>query len=389
LRGIAGDGDAADEIAGLLDDADVAIRRKSAEILFELRRPSTRDALALALGRDEDPSVKAWSALALTRLGNGAPLVYDLLTSPDRNWRRFAALALAETGDKRGATELIDWWRDEKARSYTRSRELLLAFGKIRCRDAIIPLTKNLDDVRLRPVIASALADIGDEAARGPLIQALASERYQTARVALAEALVRLKAKEELASPLSRFLGVPDPLPGGLGFALRSGILEHIGGPDKRGLQKLQRDAGLGTTVRLIVPRIGNNSGIRAILRVSNPSENPGEVRIGLPALGSGKASQVNPELSGMYNEFASGRYLSFPVPSGAKEVELVGLMPAEMNLRKGLSVDIRVLGTSTVRVEALALVPLTDEIPPPPPEPWKPGVATGSGGGTVPATAL
>src|SRR5690606_25379081 len=36
LRGVAGDGDAAPELADLLDDADVAVRRKSAELLFSL-----------------------------------------------------------------------------------------------------------------------------------------------------------------------------------------------------------------------------------------------------------------------------------------------------------------------------------------------------------------
>jgi hypothetical protein len=381
LRGIAGDGDAADEIAGLLDDADVAIRRKSAELLFELKRPSTRDALVLALGRDEDSRVQAWAALALTRLGNGAPKVFDLLTDPDREWRRLAALALAETGDKRGASQLVDWWKDEKSRSYTRSRELLAAIGKIRYNDAIVPLTKSLGDVRLRPAIASALADIGDEVARGPLIQAFAEERYQTARVALAEALVRLKAKEELARPLARFLGVPDPIPGGLGMAARTGILEHVGGPDKRGLLRLQRQAPLGVTIRLIIPRTGNNLGIRAIVRVTNLSEVPGEVRLGLPSNSSGNSSHVSTEMTGMIGEFLDGRYLSFQVPAGAKEVELFQPIPAEMKLRRGLSVDVRVLSTSTVRVEAIAFVPLADEIPPPAPEPWKPGEASGSVG--------
>src|SRR5262249_44702175 len=37
-RGLSGDGEAAAEIAELLDDADVAVRRKAGEVLFELRR---------------------------------------------------------------------------------------------------------------------------------------------------------------------------------------------------------------------------------------------------------------------------------------------------------------------------------------------------------------
>lgn len=384
LRGVTGDGEAADEIAGLLDDADVAIRRKAAELLFELRRPSTRDALSLAVGRDEDKTVRAWSALALTRLGSSAPLVYDLLAGGERNWQRLAALALAETGDKRGADQLIDWWRDEKSRTYTRSRELLGAIGKIRSRDAVVPLTRSLGDVRLRPAIASALADIGDEAARGPLVQAFAEERYQGARIALAQSLARLKAKEELARPLIRFLGVPDPLPGGVGIALQTGILEHVGGPDHRNVKKLQQKANLGTTVRLIIPRAGNGSGIRAILRVSNPGEGPGEVRVGLPAIGGGFASKVASEMPGMNKEFMNGKAMSFPIPKGAKELELAALVPADYALRPGLSVDIRVLATNTVLVEGLALVPLADEIPPPAPEPWKP-VAAPNGAGPTP----
>jgi hypothetical protein len=372
LRGVAGDGDAADEIAGLLDDADVVIRRKAAELLFELRRASTRDALALALGRDEDHEVKAWSALALTRLGNGAPLVYDLLASDSRKWQRLAALALAETGDKRGAARLVEWWRDESARTYTQSRELLAALGRIQYRDAVVPLTRSLGDVRLRPAIAMALADIGDDLARGPLVQAFANERYQSARGALADALVRLKAREELARPLSRFLGVPDPLPGGLGMAARSGILEHVGGPDARGAARVQRQSSLGVNVRIIIPRSGNDLGFRALVRVSNPGEIAGELRVGLPAVSLGAASNKSSQDASINQEFSEGRFISFAVPRGTKELELFAAVPRDWPLRKGLSVDVRLLSTSSVRVEAVAIVPLADEIPPPPPQPWR-----------------
>jgi arylsulfatase A-like enzyme/HEAT repeat protein len=373
LRGVAGDGDAADEIAALLDDADTAIRRKAAELLFELRRPSTRDPLILALSRDEDPVVKAWAALALTRLGHGAPLVADLLSSTDRQWRRLAALALAESGDRRGGALLVEWWRDEKSRSYQRSRELLAALGRIRWRDAVVPLCQSLGDVRLRPMIASTLADIGDEAARGPMVRAFAEERYQVARVALAESLTRLKAKEELARPLVRFMGVPDALPGALGVALRAGILEHVGGPDSHELRKLQQKSNLGITIKLYIPRYGNGTGIRALLRVNNPGVAPGEVRIGLPATGSSSTSKTAIERTGNTKEFSGGRYIDFPVPAKSTDLELVAPVPPEMGLRAGLATEIRVLSTSSVRVDALAVVSLTDEIPPPPPEPWKP----------------
>src|SRR5690606_31484088 len=125
LRGIAGDGDAALELSDLLDDADPAIRRKAAELLFELRHPDTSASLRLSLTRDEDPIVRRWAALGLTRLGEGAPLVYELVRGDDVHFRRLAALALAEAGDGRGEGELIAWWNDPKARDFERSRQLL------------------------------------------------------------------------------------------------------------------------------------------------------------------------------------------------------------------------------------------------------------------------
>ena len=50
LRGISGDGDAVEEIAALLDDAYLSIRRTAAELLFELKRPEAKAALRLASG---------------------------------------------------------------------------------------------------------------------------------------------------------------------------------------------------------------------------------------------------------------------------------------------------------------------------------------------------
>jgi hypothetical protein len=46
--------------------------------------------------------VKAWCALGLTRLGEGAPARRELLASGPPAMRRLAALAFAEAGDDRG-----------------------------------------------------------------------------------------------------------------------------------------------------------------------------------------------------------------------------------------------------------------------------------------------
>ncbi|HVR21245.1 MAG TPA: sulfatase-like hydrolase/transferase, partial [Polyangiaceae bacterium] len=168
-RGLSGDGEAAAEIAELLDDADVAVRRKAGEVLFELRRSETAPALRLALAREEDPEARAWAALGLTRLGQGAPLVAELLTGSDARFVRLAALALAEAGDRRGQGVLVEWWKDPAARDFERSRQILAVLGELKVKDALFPLVQSLGDVRLRPYVARALSRIGDEAAIGPL----------------------------------------------------------------------------------------------------------------------------------------------------------------------------------------------------------------------------
>ena len=372
LRGVTGDGDAAPEIAELLEDADVEIRRKAAELLFELARPDTAGALRLALSRADDQTVKHWCALALTRLGEGAPLAYELVKSEDRHWRRLAALALAEGGDHRGAETLVLWWRDPQARDYDRSVQILAALAKTRSKDAVWPLVQSLDDVRLRPHIARTLAAIGDEFARGPLVRALQVERYQSSRVALTEALVALGAEVDLAQPLVKFLGVPDPLPGGLGYALQAGILESIGGPNGRALKRLQRESDLGVAISVIVPKGGNGSGVRLLARVRTRGDQPGTVYLGtrenlfrynrkgeailikdIPRLDAKKSAQLE-------------------VPPSKDFVEVHAELPRELGAKPGRGFYGVVFADHNVEIEAVALIPLGDELPPPAPRPWR-----------------
>ncbi len=374
LRGVAGDGDAVDEIASLLDDADTAIRRKAAELLFELNRPSAAPALRLALTRDEDATVRAWCALSLTRLGQGAPLVYDLLGGHDLNLSRLAALALADSGDPRGLDRLVVWWKDGSARNYQRSRWLLGAFARLRAKAVVQGLVASLDDVRLRPQIASTLADIGDETARGPLVHAFAEERYQNARVALAKALVRLHAREEMARPLLRFLGVPDPIPGGLGFAVQAKVLQYVGGPKPGDLRTLARNANIGTRVQLVIPRgYGSQStGLRLLVRVTNQGSEPGQVRV-LPVTDLSIQSSNTQSLT--LRNFNSNAHapLVFSVPATSDALELHQVVPASFHWIESRSIALDVLATSGIKVEVLAVVPLAPELSPPPPQHWSP----------------
>ena len=367
LRGISGDGDAVDEIAALLDDADLSIRRKAAELLFELKRPEAKPALRLALGRDEDEVVRRYSALALTRLGEGAPFTFELEKSSDLSERRLAALVLAEGGDGRGEKTLIAWWQDAAARNFERSRQIAAALGVIRSKDAVWPLVQSLGDVRLRPYLADALAHIGGELGQGSLLKALSNERSQSTRVALVNALVTLKTEEALAPPLVRFMGVPDPLSNGLEAAEHAKILQYVGGPEGQDLDRLRKQSSLGVTVTLTIPSGGNGRGVRAFVRARAAGPAAGEVLIAAAAPDwGGKHLPRLPSLD-------AAQALRLQIPPGPEPVVVYGELPKSVGARAGLRGRFVIFADSTVQLDAVSLVPLADELPPPPPKPWRP----------------
>ena len=206
------------------------------------------------------------------------------------------------------------------------------------------------------------------------LLSKNAEERYQNARVALAKSLVRLGAREEMARPLLRFLGVPDPIPGGLGFAMQAKVLQYVGGPEGRELGGLTRNASIGTRVRLVIPRAFTNKtmGLRCILRVSNQGAGEGQVRV-LPATEMSTKSSNTQSLT--LREFNSNRVapLVYVVPIRADSAELCQSVPAVFHWAEGRSIEVNVLATSGIKVDALAILPMAPELPPPPPEPWSP----------------
>jgi hypothetical protein len=211
-RGMQGDADAAVDVAALLDDASVVIRRKAAEVSFALHAPSTAPQLRRALARDEDEAVRRWSALALTRAsGEVPPLAEALLRDALPEWRRRAALALGEQADARACDELTsDWTQVAPAAGpggadgeaprvgleLPAAQELLGATTRARCRGAVPALLRALQDVRLRPYVADALGALGDDRARAPLRSLLATEPYVTTRPHEARALLALGARE-------------------------------------------------------------------------------------------------------------------------------------------------------------------------------------------------
>jgi hypothetical protein len=212
-RGLQGDAEAATDVASLLDDADVTIRRKAAEVSYHLHVPSTAPQLRRALARDEDDPVRRWCALALARASEDPPpdLAEAMLKDGSGAWRRRAALALGERGDGRACDELAAWWGEEPPAAGKGSeegepprlpldlpgiRELLGSTGHARCRAAVPSLVRALVDVRARPYVADTLGTLGDDRARAPLLAWLAAEPYVTARTHEARALLALGARD-------------------------------------------------------------------------------------------------------------------------------------------------------------------------------------------------
>lgn len=383
VRGLSGDASAAPELALLLDDADRTMREKAAELLFSLATEREAAALRLALGREESPSAQNWLALTLTRLGQGAPRVRELLAGSDVRMRRLAALALASAGDRSGEEELVGWWSASEARTYEEELALLDTFAKLRTKDAVGPLARRLGDVRLRPHLAKALGQIGDDDAVGPLTAVLRKERYQTARVALLDALRELGAKTELAGPVTLFLGVPDPTTSGLRIAEEVGILDDVGGPGERDLARLRQLSDSGVDVSVNVPPLGKAARGEAVQAGSEG----GRVRLLVLArrVGQGSRVSVSPARPRIHTKDEDSTFRNLPQIDAANRLELnlspgaewqvaYATLPAGFGAAPGRRVGLTVFAEGGVEVRSLALVPLRDELPPPPPEKWTPG---------------
>ncbi len=329
-----GEVDAAEDVAGLLDDASPAIRREAAEVCFSLHAPSTVPQMRRAMGREDDEVTRRFLELALVRSGEPpGPVALALVADADLAWRRRAALALAERGDARGTETLVAWWR-EGGLELDRARELLAAFGATSARSAVPALVRSLDDVRLRPLVADTLGRIGDLSARDPLLKAFAGERYRSTRPHLARALLALGAREEFHAPLARFAGVPEPMTEAVEIAARAGLLTA-----RRGGVHPARPA----------PRLEG--------KVTVPA---GKLRLLVLAAGEGEATAV-----------VDGRSIAGRVEGSVTLVELGDELGAT---RAG---EMRLELAHAAGVIAAWIVPRADEIPPPPPVAWDAGASS------------
>jgi arylsulfatase A-like enzyme len=281
-RGAAGDTAAAVEVAGLLDDVNLDYRREAARVLFDLRSAATAPQLRRSCRNDDDATVRGTCCAALLRVDASADTgpAKALLSSDDAELRRLAALALAERGEASGAGEL-EAWLEQPGVEFARQREIVAALATAKAKSAVPVLVRMLDDVRLRGYAADALGALGDPAAKAPLLEHFAAERYVSVRPREASALLALGAGKELAAPLARFAGQPEPMDGALDLARRAGLLDAAHG----GASAARPGRELAATVRAPAP---------GPLRLGVLLDGPGEVALqadgaALSASGAGR----------------------------------------------------------------------------------------------------
>ncbi len=227
-RCVAGDADAATDAAALLEDAKRDVRLQAADCLFDLAASDAKDALRLAAERDEDPGVSYVAAAATLRSGGDhLPRLDEALQKGDGRARFLAALALAETSDRRGEETLAAALAEPSVRglSFKRLRDAVRASGKIKSKQAVPALISLLADVRIRGDVAQALEAAGDARARESLAQRAAEERHVELRAPLLRALLAVGGAKDAQPILLRFSGLPEPLFQALALADAAGLL--------------------------------------------------------------------------------------------------------------------------------------------------------------------
>lgn len=238
--GMQGDVTAAPEVAALLDDASVEIRRKAALTLYWLHGKGVTLELSRSLARDEDDEVKRLSALALVRAGEVPSLLAEgELAQADFARRKLAALAFSDRGDKRAGPDLAAWWqrvaRGEETVEFSVEKEIVAALGALAVKAAAPDLERSLlsdgaNDVRMRPYVAVALGKVGDAHAVVSLLSAIAKEPQITVRRAEAQAIVALGGSRELPKALAPLVASSEPMLDALPILREAGALEPSSG---------------------------------------------------------------------------------------------------------------------------------------------------------------
>jgi hypothetical protein len=98
-----------------------------------------------------------------------------------------------------------------------------------------------------------------------------------------------------------------------------------------------------------------------------------GELRVGAPLEALKYDRKGKPIRTRKLPQIHPDHYIVLKVPKGESQ-ELYATLPPSIGARAGRPVSLVVFADAQVGVESIAVVPLSDELPPPAPKPWKPG---------------
>jgi len=355
-----GDASVAPELVPLLSSPRVDVRAEAARLLGELGVASARTVLSGLRSSDGEARVRAEAALSALRLGesDARSQVVALLAEhrDDSGLVRRAALALAAIDDASGEHELLALAADSAADEPQRLAALR-ALARVGGKASAAPLSELLASVRLRTEVAHTLGAIGDRRAVRALHAALQTERYPEARSAEARGLLALGARAQAVTQLRRFLGTESSLPDGVALLLEAGALARPSGAgaDLRTPSGVQRGdwscepkgcRPLAGAEIVLPAHAAPSRGARVIVRVH--------------VEGAARTLRI----AGSIENLDGG------------EREIARGLAAARNL------VLPVEASEGVWLQAIAVVPVAEDVPPPEPEPWEPtdgGVDSGN----------
>ena len=125
----------------------------------------------------------------------------------------------------------------------------------------------------------------------------------------------------------------------------------------------------------MTIPPGSNGKGVRAFVRARATGPAPGEVLIAMGAPDWGDTGKRKPSLPNL----DASQALRLSIPPSSELTVIYGELPKSVGARPGLRAKFVVFADSTVQLDAISLIPLADELPPPPPKPWQPGESHGA----------
>jgi hypothetical protein len=97
----------------------------------------------------------------------------------------------------------------------------------------------------------------------------------------------------------------------------------------------------------------------------------PAEIHVGAPAEALKFDKKGKPLKQRSIPRISPDKQLVIPLPAGNEMIEVNGVLPKSLGAAPRRPLQLVVFADGGAEIEAIAAVPLADELPPPPPKPW------------------